>query len=45
MALSWTSTELVNTMKKKTTNADMKNTFISIFKKKNPNNDAMQKEN
>ncbi|RLD70210.1 MAG: hypothetical protein DRJ10_20605 [Bacteroidetes bacterium] len=44
LALSWTSNELGNTVKEKTQNEEMKDAFISRFKKKDPNNDAMQKE-
>jgi len=43
LALSWTSQQFGNTVNEKTKNEEMKNGFISRFKKKDPNNEAMQK--
>ncbi len=44
LTLSWTSTELINTFKEKTGDEKIKNKFISWTKRKDPNNDGMQKE-
>ncbi len=44
LELSWSSQELSNTVKEKTQNEEMKNNLVSRFRKRDPNNDGMQKE-
>ncbi len=44
LALSWTSKDLISTVKGKTQNEEMKNAFISRLERKDPDNTAMQNE-
>lgn len=44
LALSWTSKDLIATVKVKTQNEDMKTAFLSRLERKDPDNTAMQNE-
>jgi hypothetical protein len=44
LALSWTSNDLISTLKVKTQNKEMKDAFITRLNRKDPDNKAMQTE-